>query len=449
MIKEFVSIEGINFVIDNKPFKIKGVSLGSYLNLEHFMIKLPGIESNIRKAIIEIYGRENALNFWQNFVECFFTEEDASFLREIGVNTIRLPFNYHHFLSDDGVDIEEGFNLIERVLKICERNDIYVILDLHAAIGGQNPDWHSDNPCGESLFWRYLDFQEKTISLWKRIAERFKNRASIIGYDVLNEPVIEDRKISGIIVNNFYKKVISAIREVDKNHIIFLEGDFYATDTSRFEVPEDPLVAYSIHFYPFFHVEKQREGYRKMNRSERKEFLKEILKKTSIDDIQKRLKRPVWCGETGVPHKEEISNVLEELLDETLEVLEELNISWSIWTYKDAKSMGMIYCGEDTPWMKLSKELLRDWRFLRDFNFFEEKAKEYVRGILPEITPSTELIRKIMFRLLSMNDLIMVEKLKLFLKDIPFDKFYSYPESFLFKNCNKWERLVKVIKRWL
>ncbi len=448
MSKNFVSIDGTNFIYEGKPFMIKGFGLGSFLNIEHFMLKLVGIEQNIRKAFIDVYGEEGAKIFWKNFENAYFNKKDGQFLKEIGVNTIRLPFNYHLFYNDEEDCFnEEGFSSLDRVIKICEENGIFVILDLHATPGGQNPDWHSDNLTGESLFWHYGAFQKRVIDLWRMISERYKDNSTILGYDVLNEPVIEDRKISGKIVNNFYKKLVANIREIDKNHIIFLEGDFYASDTKSFEILEYDKIAYSIHFYPFFFVEKNLKKYLKMNREERLKFFYSILKNI-VEDIKIRLGKPVWCGETGIPYRLKYIGLLEDLLDETLEFFEREKISWSIWTYKDAGAMGALFIDENSEWSKMS-ESINDKDFLTEFSDFERKTELYIKKSFRYKSPSFELIRKVKFRLLSINDLIMIEKLKEFLRKVPLDKIIYYPDAFLFEKTKRWKKLIDIIKKWL
>ena len=34
---------------------------------------------------------------------------------------------------------------LDRVVKLCQKYELFVILDLHSVPGGQNTDWHSDN----------------------------------------------------------------------------------------------------------------------------------------------------------------------------------------------------------------------------------------------------------------------------------------------------------------
>lgn len=40
---------------------------------------------------------------------------------------------------------ESGFKHLDRVIELCAQHNIYTILDLHVAPGGQNTDWHSDH----------------------------------------------------------------------------------------------------------------------------------------------------------------------------------------------------------------------------------------------------------------------------------------------------------------
>ena len=85
--------------------------------------------------------------------------------------------------------MEEGFKHLDRAVRICAEAGIYTILDMHGAPGYQNYHWHSDNnnlmPAGMYLNKTNRD---RTIALWKHIAEHYKDEEFIAGYDLLNEP---------------------------------------------------------------------------------------------------------------------------------------------------------------------------------------------------------------------------------------------------------------------
>ena len=65
---------------------------------------------------------------------------------------------------------------------------MYVILDMHAAPGGQgrNSEISDYDPSKPSL-WESERNKTKLVQLWKKIAERYKDNKWIGGYDLINE----------------------------------------------------------------------------------------------------------------------------------------------------------------------------------------------------------------------------------------------------------------------
>lgn len=177
-------------------------------------------------------------------------EDDHRFLKSLGTNAVRIPFGYRLFIDDQNPScyLESGFATLERVIGYCRKHQLYAILDLHAAPGSQNNDWHSDNMTGQSLLWQYDYFQQQTCDLWREIASRYADDPWVVGYDVLNEPGYD---MDADTLNGFYRRAISSIRQVDPNHIIFLEGSDFGRCFDLLEDPDDPQIAYAFHFYPF------------------------------------------------------------------------------------------------------------------------------------------------------------------------------------------------------
>ncbi|GKT90029.1 endoglucanase C [Colletotrichum tofieldiae] len=182
-----------------KPVLLRGTALGGWMLMENFMNGFPGREHQIRAALLKVLGKEKCDFFFDKFLEYFFTEKDAEFLASIGFNCVRLSFNYHHFEDDMNPFVikEEGFKHLDRAIEICAKYGIYTILDLHSAPGGQNQDWHSDNPTGYAAFWDHKHFQDRVINLWQVLAKRYAGNPWIAGYNPLNEPAdMYDRKVT-------------------------------------------------------------------------------------------------------------------------------------------------------------------------------------------------------------------------------------------------------------
>ena len=232
--------------IAGSSIALHGVGLGGWMNMENFITGFPANENAFRQVVYRALGEEKADYLFDRYLEYFFTAEDADFIRSLGMNLVRLPFNYHHFEDDMNPTVirESGLKQLDRVINICADHEIYTILDLHAAAGYQNQDWHSDNPSQQALFWQHKHFQDRAVWLWEVIAERYKNNPWVAGYNPLNEPADPTGKLLDV----FYRRVVAAIRKVDPEHIIFLDGNRYSQDFSMLG-PPIPNVVYTLHNY--------------------------------------------------------------------------------------------------------------------------------------------------------------------------------------------------------
>ena len=130
------------------PIVLRGVGLGGWMNMENFITGYPANEAQQRAALREVLGEDGSRRFFDRLLDAFFAEADARFLASLGVNCVRLPFNYRHFEDDDRPFVlkDEGFRRLERAIAAFAQHGIYTILDLHALPGCQNQHWHSDNP---------------------------------------------------------------------------------------------------------------------------------------------------------------------------------------------------------------------------------------------------------------------------------------------------------------
>ncbi len=418
---------------------LRGVGLGSWLNLEHFMVGLPGAEGALRRAVAETYGAERAARFWEAYRAALVDEPDLRFLASLGVNAVRVPFNYRLFEADDapGIYDPRGFDHLDRVVALCKRHGLLAILDLHAAPGGQNPDWHSDNPRGESLFWEYADFRRRTIALWKHIAARYRDEPAVGAYALLNEPVLlgADRGL----LDRFFTECIREVRAVDPNHLLFVEGDAYARDFTPFAPFADPNVAPTFHFYPLFHEAELPPG------PDRKIALEALLRRVvTLDDLRDRLRRPIWCGETGAMLQPDPDRQL-ALVSDYLEVLERLGISWSLWTYKDARAMSLVHPRADAPWMSLSARAFEGWRLLGDFDAGRRAADERLGRF--GVTAPEHVRLRLTHRDMADTHAALVERLRGLLAELPFDALLGYPECFRLDRCEVWEGMAALVRR--
>ena len=436
----FIQAKSGEFILNDKRIMLRGFSVGSWMNIESFMLRIPGTEKRIRETYAEVYGRENAEKFFDDFLYYFITEEDFVLLKSLGVNVLRLAFSHRHFEDDQmpGIYKAEGFKHLDRVLEFCRKYEIYAILDMHSSPGGQNPDSHGGGDTGTSEFWEDASLRERIINLWELIARRYSEDTTVAGYDILNEPCyIRDTDA----FNVFYDKVIRKIREADNNHILFLEGDDWAKDFSVFKSLGGYQQAISFHFYPGQHV---------FMSLEREERIAQLEKKLSyFTGLREKTGMPLWVGETGghFPKDKLVEGIY--LIKDCIDLFEKHGISWSIWSYKDAGAMGMVYPNEDTKWMTMANEFRHKWQVKGRSNpSIAKEVLEMLEGKF-SYTINDELKEMLKFRIFALlNELHIRQFVKPKLQSVPWEEMKEYPRSFLLENCEGWEELAELIRSY-
>ena len=441
MKKEFVKVNGMEFTKTGKPILFRGMGIGSWLNMEHFMLGIPTPDNQIRKTVKEVFGKETADGFFDCFIRSFISDSDFEFLKKCGVNILRVPFNYRLFIDDQNPSEykKEGLLYLDYLMDFCENYQIYLLLDLHTAPGGQNPDWHSDNNTGIPEFWHYKVFRDQIAALWGYIAEHYKEKEYLLGYDVLNEPYLID---APDVLTEFYLEVTESIRKSDPNHIIFLEGDHFAMQFDCIHEIKDENTALTFHYYPtVWEPELFEDTYDKAARCRK---FQEIL--DQIAGIREKFHRPILCGEAGYDiDKNNLPHTL-ELLDETLTMFNEAEISWTLWCYKDAQFMGMVYPKDESSWMQFVEKIHQNWTHYKEMgqaNELMERIKAW-----PEFEKATdELCYFMQFRQRGILYRFQTECiLKPLIKEYTPEEILELPKSFLFSDCGYYEEYTKLLK---
>lgn len=346
------------------PIRLRGVAVGGWMNMENYINGYPGAEHSLRRTMADVLGREKAAFFFDRWLDHFFTEDDVAFIKGLGANVVRLALNYRHFEDDRRPFryLEAGFERLDRAIAWCARHDVYAILDLHAAPGWQNPDWHSDNRHKHALMWQHPHFQDRLVALWEEFARRYRGNPVIAGYDILNEPETRDlfspNDWPGI--NCVYRRVVEAISFIDPDHIIFLEGDTFASRFEGLDAPFADNLVYSTHDYsiagfgpgPYPGVIRGR--YR--DHAVARQIVSELRGVT----FAREHNVPIWVGEFGAVYNGPVEERPDRLraLDDQIDAFEQHGIHWTIWTYKDVGVMGVVTVDLESEYMRLVAPIL-------------------------------------------------------------------------------------------
>ena len=433
---------------------LRGFGLGGMLHMENFIDGYPANEETMREGLLEVLGGEKYNLFFNNFFESYFTEPDAEYIHSLGLNLLRIPINYHLFEDDlnPGVIKEGAFKHLDRVIELCAKHQIYTIIDLHAFPGFQNQHWHSDNPTHKALFWKHKDFQDRALHLWEVIAERYKDQPWVAGYDLMNEPADP----TGKKVFPYYKRLRDAIRKIDPKHILFLEGNTYATDFDMFKEVWDNVV-YTNHDYavPGFIYGGDYPGYTGERYFNSDTLEHDFLKRSEFMFTHNV---PLWVGEfgpvyTGNPVKDEMRY---QVLKDQLAYYRKYKVSWCIWLYKDLGLQAILYQNKSTPYMKLISSFLE-----RKDSLGADEWGSTDKNIRQVMAPIEELFKKefskynpypfgqqshinLLVRHILIAEALVPEYSNLF-RDLSEEELIALAQSFRFENYVKRERLENIL----
>jgi endoglucanase len=369
----WVRVEGCRLVNENgKTQVLRGMNLGGFLVEEVWMMPFettppkdsafPHVKDHVSlyQTLESRLGISDARQICTALRNAWLTEKDFERIRAAGFNCVRLPFLH------DMVDEPEGlFPRLDWTIDCASKHGMYVILDMHGTPGRQSDEHHTGKEKSCRLFYDYTNVQ-KTIDLWVKIAERYKDRPEIVGYDLMNEPMGAPCTATLYLVQD---RIYSAIRKVDTKHVIFIEDGFKGIDS----MPSPQHVGWnnvvlSTHAYAF--TEKTEEGCFKS-------FEKEI---TAIAAKRDALNAPFFLGEfNGAPGGNSTT------VHRIISMLDERELSWSYWTYKmvtsrkEKVSMWGIYSAHKqmkliNPFTDSKEEILTKIELLRTEHFDEHKA---------------------------------------------------------------------------
>ncbi|NUN70862.1 MAG: cellulase family glycosylhydrolase [Bacteroidetes bacterium] len=292
------------------PVLLRGMGIGGWMVPEGYMLQTSAFANapwEIEKKVLDLVGQANADSFWNAYRTNFMQRKDVERLAQLGFNSIRLPMHYKFYIRQSGAGyakVEQGFIMTDSLLRWCADNRIYLILDLHAAPGGQSANNISDYDPSKPSLWQDEKNKTMTVELWRMLAGHYAGEPWIGGYDILNEPAW-DLPPSNKPLRDLSIAITNAIRSVDTTHIIFVEGNWFATDFNGMAPAWDAKMVWSFHKY--------------WNTNDLGSINYLLTLRASTN-------RPLWLGESG-----ENSNTW---FTDAISLLEDNNIGWAWWTWK-------------------------------------------------------------------------------------------------------------------
>lgn len=308
-----------------KRLLLRATNLGNWLVPEGYMWLFEGgpqSPTEIGALVWELLGPEGSAAFWQKYRENYVTRADLALLHRAGFNSIRVPLHYSLFESDDA----EGFQLLDQMIAWSHAENLYVILDLHAAPGAQTGT-NIDDSGGYPWLYQSPQEQQHLIAIWRRLSAHYRDNPTVLGYDLLNEPIPHYPQLSFLnpSLEPLYKTLSGEIRKVDAHHILFLGGAQWDSNFSVFGKPFDANVAYTFHKY-----------WTAPDESVLRQYI----------DFRERFDVPLWMGESGENTDQWIAQFVQSL--------EKNSIGWAFWPYKKMeKSSAVVSIIPPADWAKI------------------------------------------------------------------------------------------------
>ena len=305
---------------------LRGINLGGWLVEEMWMEPFvttppPGssfapIKDHVSlwSTIEKRFGVSGKQRIQTAFRDAWINESDFRRIHAAGFNCARLPF------LASIVDEPGGLRRLDQAVAWASAHQIYVILDMHGAPGGQSDQQHTGQADVNAFFRDPADIAQAE-AIWTQIARRYQNNSAVAGYDMLNEPTGAPNSDTLYVVES---RLYHAIRSGDPKHLIFIEDGYTGIQWMPFPIPAGwQNVAYSTHYYNF----------KAKTADDQQKSLDSYV--ADVEREQERRQIPYYVGEYGLePHG------TPEQLTKLIQTLQDKHISSSVWTYKVAWANG-------------------------------------------------------------------------------------------------------------
>ncbi len=305
---------------------------------------LQGDDYTARQTLVARFGGD-ARALVDGYQRRWITEADLDNLHAWGLNVVRVPLNWLDFAQEDGALRDDGFAILDWLLAACEKRGLYVILDMHAVPGGASP-WASSGHSGDdgtghnpNGFWDDPKCLETLARIWENIAKRYRERAVVAGYDLVNEPLYHTGELpapgqtyseAALRKSAMFDVLYRRIRAVDAQHLIFIAA--YTSSSPDRPGDIDVPVGFEVITPPQYHgwenVVYQTHHYDMRdphNRAAQERLVTRAL--ADLERYQREWNVPVYAGEFSLYG-------FYDVWRQWLTGLNRLHISWSNWTYK-------------------------------------------------------------------------------------------------------------------
>lgn len=147
----------------------------------------------------------------------------------------------------------EYLNKIERWTDMAEQHGVYTMFKMTTY---DVPSWGTGsafNPQRWQQFWDNVNNQrDMHLAAWINLFKRFKGRACVIGYDILNEPHqgTDTEPFQEDYLFPYYRRAVKELRKIDSEALLCFQPGITISGYGPLPKLDDPSILYVPHFYP-------------------------------------------------------------------------------------------------------------------------------------------------------------------------------------------------------
>ncbi|MEO0754342.1 MAG: cellulase family glycosylhydrolase, partial [Pseudomonadota bacterium] len=243
-----------------------------------------------------------------------------------GFDSVRIPIAWSNYTSgapDFTID-PDWFDRVDEVIGWALAADLNVIINVHHFAALMN------DPIGN---------EPKLQAIWEQVGEHYADQPDNVYFELINEP---HNELSGDTLNGIIERLLPIVRESNPTRTVIIGGDDYSSIDGllRLELPDDPYLAATFHFYePFAFTHQDASflgdrapppGFDWGSEADRQALADRIAEAKAWQADNGNI--PVFVGEFGVNN----DAPLDERVEWTLAVREELEnagFSWAHWDF--------------------------------------------------------------------------------------------------------------------
>jgi len=218
---------------------IRGVNLGSWFNLEGWMVPNMWAQYGCDQNAVQgqwqferCVGSPQISSALEQHWSSFIRESDFARMAQLGVNAIRLPIGWwmiydpwggadkaplNYYITPKNYTVG-GLKYMDAMFDWAEKYSIGILIDMHSAPGSQNGEQDSSPAVSGQEYWdQYPANQGETVDAIGLYAARYSNRSALLGFCLLNEPIVNVG-----ILQDYYQRAYTRIRQYATNNPIIM-----------------------------------------------------------------------------------------------------------------------------------------------------------------------------------------------------------------------------------